>query len=310
MTAEDVKASLERWMRVAQRGKQAAEKIESVTAPDDYTIQIALKEPFAPLLPLLALQTSAAIVLPAEKQAQPMTDFVGTGPFQFRERQPDQYVQLVRFDGYVPRDDAANMYGGRRVAYLDELRFVPVPNASTRIEGALSGLFLRRCPAGGIAAAPRGAGAGEADRAQAVRLAVHVFLCRAMYSRRAKIPLTLLDRIGHPGSASSQLGQTRLQQLPVVARMHAPLPAELARDQATTLDPPPDRLLHHPAALGDVGDAQQRLLEISRRQRHGHRAGMVRAASLDERPPLQGCPRVRRARAPPSQNKFGEIAGE
>ena len=141
MTSEDVKASLERWMRVAQRGKQAAERIESVTAPDDYTIQIALKEPFAPLLPLLALQTSAAIVLPAEKQAQPMTDFVGTGPFRFRERQPDQYVQLVRFDGYVPRDDAANMYGGRRVAYLDELRFVPVPNASTRIEGALSGLY-------------------------------------------------------------------------------------------------------------------------------------------------------------------------
>ena len=33
------------------------------------------------------------------------------------------------------------MYGGRRVAYLDEIRFVPVPNASTRIEGALSGLY-------------------------------------------------------------------------------------------------------------------------------------------------------------------------
>ena len=70
-----------------------------------------------------------------------MTEFVGTGPYQFKERQPDQYVQLVRFDGYVPREDAANLYGGRRVAYLDEIRFVPVPNASTRIEGALSGLY-------------------------------------------------------------------------------------------------------------------------------------------------------------------------
>jgi peptide/nickel transport system substrate-binding protein len=141
MTSEDVKASLERWMKVAQRGKQAAEKVESVTAPDDKTIQIALKEPYAPLLPLLSLQTSAAIILPAEKQAQPMTEFVGTGPYQFKERQPDQYVQLVRFDGYVPREDAANMYGGKRVAYLDEIRFVPVPNASTRIEGALGSLY-------------------------------------------------------------------------------------------------------------------------------------------------------------------------
>ena len=141
MTSEDVKASLERWMRVAQRGKQTAEKVASLEAPDANTIRIVLKEPFAPLLPLLSLQTSAAIILPAEKQAQPMTEFVGTGPYQFKERQPDQYVQLVRFDGYVARDDAANMYGGRRVAYLDEIRFVPVPNASTRIEGALSGLY-------------------------------------------------------------------------------------------------------------------------------------------------------------------------
>jgi len=141
MTSEDVKASLERWMKIAQRGKQTAEKVASVEAPDANTIRIVLKEPFAPLLPLLSLQTSAAIILPAEKQAQPMTEFVGTGPYKFKERQPDQYVQLVRFDDYVPREDAANLYGGRRVAYLDELRFVPVPNASTRIEGALSGLY-------------------------------------------------------------------------------------------------------------------------------------------------------------------------
>ena len=32
-----------------------------------------------------------------------MTEFVGTGPYRFKERKPDQYVQLVRFDGYVPR---------------------------------------------------------------------------------------------------------------------------------------------------------------------------------------------------------------
>ena len=141
MTSEDVKASLERWMKVAQRGKQASEKVESLTAPDANTIVIQLKEPFAPLLPLLALQTSAAIIIPAEKQAQPMTEYVGTGPYKFQERKPDQYVQLVKFDGYVSRDDPPNMYGGKRTPYLDEIRFVPVPNASTRIEGALSGLY-------------------------------------------------------------------------------------------------------------------------------------------------------------------------
>jgi peptide/nickel transport system substrate-binding protein len=35
----------------------------------------------------------------------------------------------------------ASGYAGKREALLDELRFVPVPNASTRVEGALSGQF-------------------------------------------------------------------------------------------------------------------------------------------------------------------------
>ena len=106
MTSEDVVASLKRWMKVAQRGKQTAEKVASVEAPDAATIQIVLKEPFAPLLPLLVPSTSAAIIMPAEKQAQPMKESVGTGPYKLKERKPDQYIQLVRFDGYVPREDA------------------------------------------------------------------------------------------------------------------------------------------------------------------------------------------------------------
>ncbi|MBV8915494.1 MAG: ABC transporter substrate-binding protein, partial [Acetobacteraceae bacterium] len=95
----------------------------------------------APLLSFLALQTSAAIVLPADKQTQPMTEFVGTGPFRFVERAPDRYVRLQRFDGYVPRPEPPDNYGGGRTPYVDELRFVPVPNAATRVSGALAGQY-------------------------------------------------------------------------------------------------------------------------------------------------------------------------
>jgi peptide/nickel transport system substrate-binding protein len=141
MTSADVLASLQRWMRVAVRGRQTAEITESVTAPDANTIRIVLKQPYAPLLALLSLQTSAAIILPANKQPTPLTEFVGTGPYQFRERQPDRYVLLTRFAGYSARDEQPNMYGGRRTPYIEELRFVPVPNAATRVEGALSGQY-------------------------------------------------------------------------------------------------------------------------------------------------------------------------
>jgi peptide/nickel transport system substrate-binding protein len=141
MTSADVLASLNRWMGVAVRGHQTQEFVEAITAPDAKTIRIALKQPFAPLLSLLSLQTSAAIILPAGKQAQPMTEFIGTGPFSFAERMPDRYIRLRRFDGYVARDDAPNAYGGKRTPYVDEVRFVPVPNATTRVDGSLTGEY-------------------------------------------------------------------------------------------------------------------------------------------------------------------------
>ena len=70
-----------------------------------------------------------------------MEDFVGTGPYQLAERRPDQYIQLTRFDDYASRDEDANGYGGGRNQYLDEIRFVPVPDPNTRIEGAVAGQF-------------------------------------------------------------------------------------------------------------------------------------------------------------------------
>lgn len=141
MTSEDVVASLGRWMKIASRGKQVAGFIESVTAVDPATVKIALKQPYAPLTSLLAFNNSAAIIIPSEKQDEPMKDFIGTGPYMLKERKADQYIQLVRFDGYKSREGDSNGYGGARHQYLDEIRFVPVPDPNTRVEAAVSGQY-------------------------------------------------------------------------------------------------------------------------------------------------------------------------
>lgn len=70
-----------------------------------------------------------------------MTEFVGTGPYMLKERKADQYIQLVRFDGYKSRDGESDGYGGARHQYLDEIRFVPVPDPNTRVEAAVSGQY-------------------------------------------------------------------------------------------------------------------------------------------------------------------------
>ncbi len=70
-----------------------------------------------------------------------MTEFVGTGPYRLKERKPDQYIQLERFDGYKSAEGETSGYGGERHRYVDEIRFVPVPDANTRVEAAISGQY-------------------------------------------------------------------------------------------------------------------------------------------------------------------------
>ena len=141
MTSDDVLASLKRWMDMAPRGKAVAKEIKSLEAKGPNTIVITLNRAYAPLLAHLALPNGFAAIMSKDSIATPLTQFVGTGPYMFKERKPDQYVQLVRFDGYSARKETASGYAGQRVALLDELRFIPVPNANTRVEGSLSGQY-------------------------------------------------------------------------------------------------------------------------------------------------------------------------
>ena len=141
LNAEDVVASLQRWMEQAPRGKAVAREVESLKARGAHGVEIVLKQPYAPLLAQLALPSGMAAIMAKEAIATPLASFVGTGPYRFKERKPDAYILLTRFEAYSPRKEAPSGYGGKREAAIAELRFVPVPNANTRVEGALAGQY-------------------------------------------------------------------------------------------------------------------------------------------------------------------------
>lgn len=141
LTADDVVASLQRWMEQSPRGKAVAKEMASLKAQGAHGIEIVLQRPYAPLLAQLALPSGMAAIMAKDSIATPLASFVGTGPYRFKERKPDQYVLLTRFDKYSARKEAPSGYGGRREARIEELRFVPVPNANTRVEGALAGQY-------------------------------------------------------------------------------------------------------------------------------------------------------------------------
>jgi peptide/nickel transport system substrate-binding protein len=138
MTSEDVIPSLKRWGQRSVRGKPLFASVSDLRAVDKYTVEMRLKEKSAIVVVSLAVPSSFAAIYPkeiAEKFPPEVkaTEYIGTGPFKLAEWKPDQYIRMVRFDDYKPRPEKPNGYGGAKIAYVDEVRWIPVPDVATRV---------------------------------------------------------------------------------------------------------------------------------------------------------------------------------
>jgi peptide/nickel transport system substrate-binding protein len=144
VTSADVEASLNRWADIAPRGKQIFGSVESMQVTDQYTVVLNFKEPRAGILPIF-LAASETIVMPAEDVQKygkdKVTTPIGTGPYKFVEHQPDRMVRMQRFDKYVSREDPADGPAGKKVAYIDEIQYIPVPEESVRADGVGTGEY-------------------------------------------------------------------------------------------------------------------------------------------------------------------------
>jgi peptide/nickel transport system substrate-binding protein len=138
MTSEDVVPSLARWGKQSPYGKALFAQVAEWKALDKYTVEMKLKEKSAIVLISLAVPSNFGAIYPkeiAEKfpPEQKATEYIGTGPFKLAEWKPDQYIKMVRFDDYKSRNEKPNGYGGGKTAYVDEIRWVPVPEVATRV---------------------------------------------------------------------------------------------------------------------------------------------------------------------------------
>jgi len=145
MTSADVVASLNRWGVYGVRGPVLFAHIEKVDAPSKYSVRLLFKDVFAPWKTLLAFINGGPVIYPKEiaetatKQPIPESQYIGTGPYRFVERNPGRYILLEKFADYVSRTDAPNGYGGRRVAQFDRIQFIPVSDVGTRVNGVKAG---------------------------------------------------------------------------------------------------------------------------------------------------------------------------
>jgi peptide/nickel transport system substrate-binding protein len=143
MNADDVVASLQRWGRLSPRGRTPWAYLDSITAKDPGTVEIVLKQPYSPLVNLLAFPNGSPQIMPTRiaMGPDPLNDFTGTGPFKLIEYKPDTWVRVGKFAQYVSPPGTANGYVGKREALVDEIRFLPAANPTTRVDGLLSGEY-------------------------------------------------------------------------------------------------------------------------------------------------------------------------
>jgi peptide/nickel transport system substrate-binding protein len=147
MTSADVKASMERWLRVNGGGKQVAPNLDTVTAPDLYTVVVQFKNVFAPFLSFMSSNVANQKLRIRPKELidkygdEVIPEPVGTGPYQLVEWIPDQHLLMKRFDGYSAASGPSFGYSGKKNAYADELEFKFIKETAVRIAGIQTGEY-------------------------------------------------------------------------------------------------------------------------------------------------------------------------
>ena len=149
MTADDVIWSLKRWLDPATQWRCLSEfsatgiaRIEKIEAPDPQTVAITLDQPSALFLPTVARPDCGQTAIIHRDSVGADGKWIapiGTGPFKLAEWKRGQYVDVVRFDGYVSCSEPRNGYTGAKDAKVDRVRFNVIPDSSAAKAGLLSG---------------------------------------------------------------------------------------------------------------------------------------------------------------------------
>ena len=146
VTAADCVASIRRWAKRDGLGLLMMGAAESLEATDDRTFVLKLHRPYGFVIESLgrpgnqipAMMPKRLADLPADK-AVPET--VGSGPFTFDRAQwsPGERAVFLRNPHYKPRDEPADWLAGGKVANIDRVELVSLPDQATRFAALQTG---------------------------------------------------------------------------------------------------------------------------------------------------------------------------
>jgi peptide/nickel transport system substrate-binding protein len=141
----DAMASIKRWTVKDPAGSKMAQLGMVLSAVDDNTFTLSLREPWGMTIPIMAKPSWALFVM-RERDASndantPVTDNIGSGPFRFvrSEWVPGSKVVYERNPDYVPRAEPANFFSGGKVVKVDRVEWIIMPDAATAVAALTKG---------------------------------------------------------------------------------------------------------------------------------------------------------------------------
>jgi len=146
VTAEDCVASIRRWAARDAVGQKLMTFVTAVGAKDASTIEIRLKEPTGLLLPALGKPNSNVPFMMPRRVAETdpftqITDSTGSGPFIFKRElwRPGHLAVYVRNPEYKPRPEPVSRLAGGKVAKVDRVEWLAIPDHQTAVNALLAG---------------------------------------------------------------------------------------------------------------------------------------------------------------------------
>jgi peptide/nickel transport system substrate-binding protein len=145
VTSEDVLASLKRWSARDSLGQILYGKMAKTEAIDAKTFRLTLKDKTGIVLQALAKPSGNPFIMPKRvAETDPykqIDDYTGSGPFMLKkdESRPGEKTVYVKNPYYTPRAEPPSGLAGGKVAKVDRVEWVAIPEQQTAVNALLAG---------------------------------------------------------------------------------------------------------------------------------------------------------------------------
>jgi len=142
---EDCIASLNRWMKRDPMGQELAKFLKAMEPLDKLSFKMILNEPYGLVLRTLARAGTGCFMMPERVAKTPpntqIKEYIGSGPFRLKvdEWVPGHKAVFERFKDYIPRKDPPDYLSGGKVAKVDRMEWIYIPDSNTALSALTAG---------------------------------------------------------------------------------------------------------------------------------------------------------------------------